>query len=189
MAYSTSNPPALIAGPLARGSNLDGRLWQYTSADNLATVSASGYFSNGYDLGIRAGDVIMCVDNDGVAKFTLFVTADSSSAETITVSNTLFQELTVTGAVTPGVSSVELNHATVAIAATIADSKNHQGLFVVKDTSASGTAAHTLTLTAGTFDGTNNVATLNAPNEALVVWFDSAGNGTIVENVGAVALS
>jgi len=99
------------------------------------------------------------------------------------------QELTATGTVTAGVQSVELNHATVAADATIADSTNHQGLLIVKDTSASGTAAHTLTLTAGTFDGTNNKATLNAPDEALIVYIDSAGNGTIVENVGTVALS
>jgi len=99
------------------------------------------------------------------------------------------QELTATGTVDPGISSVELNHATVVVAATIADATDHTGLFIVKNTSASGTAAHTLTLTSGTFDGTNNVATLNAPNEALVVYFDSAGNGTIVENVGVVALS
>ena len=61
------------------------------------------------------------------------------------------QELTVSGAVTAGVQSVELNHASVAVVTTIADAANHQGLFVVKDTSATGTAAHTLTLTAGTF--------------------------------------
>lgn len=96
---------------------------------------------------------------------------------------------TAGGTIAAGVQSVELNHATVIAAATIADAANHQGLFIVKDTSASGTAAHTLTLTAGTFNGTNNVATLNAPDEALVVYFDSAGNGTIVENVGGVALS
>lgn len=99
------------------------------------------------------------------------------------------QELTASGAVTAGIQSVELNHATVAVAATIADSSNHQGLFIVKDTSASGTAGHSLTLTAGTFDGTNNVATMNAPDDALVVYFDSAGNGTILVNVGTVALA
>ncbi len=100
------------------------------------------------------------------------------------------QDMTVSGDVFPGVASVELNHATVVVAATIADAAAHSGkLFVVKDTSASGTAAHTLTLTSGTFDGTNTIATLNAPNEALAVWFDSAGNGTIIENVGTVALS
>lgn len=99
------------------------------------------------------------------------------------------QELTASGAVTPGVTSVELNHATVVIAATIADLSAHAGLLVIKDTSASGTAAHTVTLTSGTFNGTNTIATFNAPNEALVIWVDSAGNGTVVENVGSVALS
>lgn len=101
------------------------------------------------------------------------------------------QEVTATanGTIEEGIQAVELNHATVIAAATIADAADHQGLFIVKNTSASGTAAHTLTLTSGTFDGTNNVATLNAPNEALVVYFDSAGNGTIIENVGAVVLS
>ena len=99
------------------------------------------------------------------------------------------QELTASGSVVAGTQGVELNHATVAVAATIANAANHQGFFIVKNTSASGTAAHTLVLTSGTFDGTNDTATLNAPNEALVVYFDSAGNGTIVENVGSVALS
>lgn len=97
--------------------------------------------------------------------------------------------LTASGAVTGAPELVTLSHPTVVIAATIADASNLQGLFIVKNTSASGTAAHTLTLTSGTFDGTNSVATLNAPGEALVVYFDGSGNGTIVENVGAVALS
>lgn len=117
------------------------------------------------------------------------ITATVSELNNVADVSTRVQELTETGAVTAGVQSVELNHASTIIEATIADSTNHQGLFVVKDTSASGTAAHTLTLTAGTFDGTNDIATLNAPNECLVVYFDSAGNGTIVENVGSVALS
>jgi hypothetical protein len=99
------------------------------------------------------------------------------------------QELTVSGAVTAGIQSVELNHASVAVVTTIASAVNHQGLFIVKDTSASGTAAHTLTLTAGTFDGTNNVVTLNAANESIAIYFDSAGDGTIIENVGSVAIS
>lgn len=97
------------------------------------------------------------------------------------------QELTVSGAVTNGVQSVELNHATVLVAATIATPS--PGFLFVKDTSATGIVAHTLTLGSGTFDGTNNTATLNALNEALMVFIDSAGNGTIIENVGTVALS
>jgi len=99
------------------------------------------------------------------------------------------QTLTSSGAITAGVQCVQLNHASTPVVTTIANAANHQGLFVVKDISATGTAAHTLTLTAGTFNGINNVATLNALNECLVVYFDSAGNGTIIENVGSVALS
>jgi len=110
-----------------------------------------------------------------------------SSSGAVLSGNT--QELTASGAVTAGVEIVELNHATVVIAATIADFAAHAGLFIVKDTSASGTAAHTLTLTSGTFDGTNTIATLNAPAEQLLVWVDGDGNGTIVQNTGSVALS
>lgn len=132
--------------------------------------------------------------NETVKVGTLQVSGTSVTATAAEINNAAdvsarVQELTASGAVTAGVQSVELNHATVVVAATIANAANHQGLFIVKDTSASGTAAHTLTLTAGTFNGTATVATLNAPNEALVVYFDSAGNGTIVENIGAVALS
>ena len=99
------------------------------------------------------------------------------------------QELTASGAVTAGVESVELNHASTVVAATIADASKHPGIFHLKDTSASGTAAHTCTITTGTWDGTNKVATLNAPKECLIVYFDKSGNGTILENVGSVALS
>ena len=97
-------------------------------------------------------------------------------------------ELTASGAVITGIQSVELNHATVAIEATM-NATEHPGLFIVKDTSATGTAAHTLTLTGGTFNGTATVATLNARDEMLVVYFDSTGRGQVIVNVGAVALS
>lgn len=190
MAYSTANPPGLIAQGVSRGTNKESRLWQYSSADALALVTASGYFSNGFTLGIRTGDVINFTDNDGITGKALIVTAEGSSASpAITVTALLAQELLVTGAVAPGVASVELNHASTIIEAAIADSKNHQGLFVIVNTSSGGTAAHTLTLTSGTLNGTATIATLDAPKEALVVWFDSAGNGTIVENVGTVVLS
>jgi len=98
------------------------------------------------------------------------------------------QELTASGAVTAGTDIIELNHASVVIAATM-DALAHPGLVIIRDTSASGTAAHTVTLSNGTFNGTNTIATLNAPGEALIVYFDSAGKGQIVENTGSVALS
>ena len=98
------------------------------------------------------------------------------------------QELTATAAFTPDTRILELNHASVVIAAAI-DALLLKGLFIIRNTSASGTAAHTVTLTNGTFNGTNTVATLNAPGEALIVFFDDFGRGQIIENTGAVGLS
>ena len=113
------------------------------------------------------------------------LTVDGSSVSGSTGSS---QTLTASGAVTAGVKNLNLNHATVAIAATMVATE-HPGLFTLTDTSASGTAAHTVTLTGGTWNGTATVATLNAPAEGLIVFFDALGNGTIVVNSGSVALS
>ena len=53
----------------------------------------------------------------------------------------------------------------------------------------SGTDGHTVTLAAGTFDGTNNTATLNAQYEALVLLGISDKRFLILKNYGSVALS
>jgi hypothetical protein len=161
------------------------RQYIYKTSDAIATVKAADYFLTRYQ-NLAAKDIIHVVI--GTAEVhTLIVLTSTSSGVTVQLMSS--QELTATAAINPGVKSVELNHATVVIAATIADSKAHQGLFMVVNTSASGTAAHTVTLTAGTWNGTATIVTLNAPKEAIIVWFDSAGNGTIVENVGTVGLS
>jgi len=96
-------------------------------------------------------------------------------------------ELTATAAIPATARVVELNHASVVIAATYTVVPNT--IMIIKDTSATGTAAHTVTLTGGTFNGTNTVATLNARDEFLMVHFDSAGRGQVIANVGSVALS
>ncbi len=99
------------------------------------------------------------------------------------------QELTATGAITITSGLVKLNHASTIIAATLAAPTEGAELYIV-DSSASGTAAHTVTTAAGvTWDGTNNTATLNAPGEALHVIALSATRWFILENIGSVALS
>lgn len=98
-------------------------------------------------------------------------------------------ELTASGAILGGVDVVVLTHATVAVAATIADLSAHRGWLAILDGSASGTAAHTVTVTNGTLNGTNKVATLNAPGEMLLVYVGEDGNGTVILNNGGVALS
>lgn len=100
------------------------------------------------------------------------------------------QKMTVSGTVGKHQSGVDLDHATVAIDAVIDDAAQQQGLFIITNNSASGTAAHTVTLTNGTFNNTgNNKATLNAPAEALIVYFDGNGGGQVLVNIGTVALS
>ncbi len=100
------------------------------------------------------------------------------------------QELTATGAITIGSGLVLLNHASVVIAATLAAPVAGDELFIV-DSSASGTAAHTVTLANGvTFHGgSNTIATLNAPGEALHLIALSATVWFVLENIGSVALS
>lgn len=139
-----------------------------------------GFVKSGGELDIESGGGLKLA---GVA-----IAATAAEINNAADVSARVQELLASGAVTPGVQSLELNHASVVIAATMS-ALNHPGLFVIKDTSATGTAAHTVTLSAGTFNGTATVATLNARDECLVVYFDSAGRGQVVANVGSVALS
>lgn len=57
MTYAVTNPPRLIE-QMITGS----RFWSYESADPMATVDGSGYFTNGYVLGMRDGDLIKVYD-------------------------------------------------------------------------------------------------------------------------------
>jgi hypothetical protein len=99
------------------------------------------------------------------------------------------QELTETGAITINSGVVGLNHASTIIAATLDAPTAGDELYII-NTSASGTAAHTVTTAAGvTFDGTNNTATLNAPDEALHIIAVSPTRWFILENIGSVGLS
>lgn len=78
MAYATSNPPKLVASGLA-GQNI----WLYSSADAAATVRVSGYFSNGYDLGMRTGDTVILTSTTGTGHF-FVVNAATASAVDVT---------------------------------------------------------------------------------------------------------
>lgn len=99
------------------------------------------------------------------------------------------QALTATGAITITSGLVTLAHNSTVIAATKAAPTAGDVLYIV-NTSASGTAAHTVTLPSGvTWDGTNRVATLNAPGEALLAIAVSATRFFVVANIGSVAFS
>jgi len=61
MAYATSNPPRLIAQSVGAAG---GALWWYTSTDAATVVRFTGYITDGFDLGMKVGDVVMGVDSD-----------------------------------------------------------------------------------------------------------------------------
>jgi hypothetical protein len=117
------------------------------------------------------------------------MTATAAELNTAADASTWSQTLTASGAVLETTRELLLNHVSTPIAATIATAVKHPGWFFVKNISATGTEDHTVTLTAGTWNGTNAVATLDLLNEALLIWFDTLGNGTIIVNTGAVSFS
>ncbi len=57
MSYATSNPPARVAG-----TNGGPQVWLYKSADDDATVNGAGYFTDGVDLGMKVGDIVLVFD-------------------------------------------------------------------------------------------------------------------------------
>lgn len=101
--------------------------------------------------------------------------------------NLTIQTLTATGTVAANTNVLLLNHATVAIVATIAAPSAGRLLFVAQIDA--GTAGHTVVLTAGTWDGTNETATLNAQLECIVHIGISATRFLELINKGTVAYS
>lgn len=79
MSYSTTNPPKLLVPRIAgAGANL----WTYSSTDAATTVDASGYITNGGQLGMKVGDVVFVTDTDAspVANTIHVVTTVSSTS-------------------------------------------------------------------------------------------------------------
>lgn len=77
MAYSTDNPPICMTQSL-KGTH---KIWFYASTDTGSDVRVSGYFSNGYDLGMRAGDFVISVDTDASPlSMRLFIVSEATSS-------------------------------------------------------------------------------------------------------------
>lgn len=149
-------------------------------------------------MGVTNFDIVEADEFRGVLKADTI--AESTSAAGVTIDGALIkdgrsnlgrqvQTLVATGAITIKSGLVILSHTGTVIAATLAAPTPGDELIIVNN-SASGTAAHTVTLPAGvTWDGTNGVATLDAPGEALHVIAVSATRWFVLENIGTVAFS
>ena len=95
---------------------------------------------------------------------------------------------TASGAIAIADTVVDLNKTTPKLEMTMAAGDDTQRVLVITQIDA-GTAGHTVTLTNGTFDGTNNTATLNGQYEALVLLSITPTRYLILKNYGSVALS
>lgn len=83
MAYDTANPPMLVAGALGGALNI----WAYKSTDAAAAVRVSGYFTDGYELGMREGDLVIVVDTDASPIAMQMMIVTSAVAGTVDLSD------------------------------------------------------------------------------------------------------
>lgn len=93
MAYSTSNRPYLVVGAVAGGfgptlsgatpgsSDCGGNIWAYRSSDSVGSVMASGYFTDGFKLGLRKGDIMF------VTQFSTAMAVSAAGIGVVTASN------------------------------------------------------------------------------------------------------
>jgi len=94
------------------------------------------------------------------------------------------QSLTGDGAIVAKATLVTLNKA-AGLAATIAAPAAGRFLIIAQI----GAGTHTVTLTAGTWEGTNDVANFNADGDALVVVGISATRFIVLSNAGSVTFN
>ena len=129
-------------------------------------------------------DVTDTNDEKAISLANLFLNAPPFAGDSVKLTATVY---TATGAIDPTKSLVHLDTASGKIEMTIAAPV--AGHFMVITQVDTGTDGHTVTLTAGDYDGTNDIATFNAAEETLVLFGLSATRYVIVENIGSVALS
>lgn len=79
MAYNTA---VAVPNLVSQGVGGVGKVFHYESADAQSDVDAAGYFTDGYNRGMRVYDHVVVVDNDAspVASSLHMVNASSSSA-------------------------------------------------------------------------------------------------------------
>ena len=79
MAYSTSNPPALIAQQVGGA----GRVWLYKHTDAETAFDDTDYITNARDLGMKTGDVVHVIDSTNGVYTLPQVTVDADGNGTL----------------------------------------------------------------------------------------------------------
>lgn len=81
MAYSTSNPPALVSRPLGGGGP---SMWSYRSTDAEAAFDDTDYITNAKQLGMTTGDFVLVLDTTNSLSTMAQVTLDADGNGTLT---------------------------------------------------------------------------------------------------------
>ena len=92
MAYSTATPPAMmVPAPNTTAPSW----WSYWSTDAATVVRVTGYITNGDDLGMKVGDIVIQSSSDatvfhiyGVESVTSGGAADLSDGQAISATDT-----------------------------------------------------------------------------------------------------
>jgi len=61
MAYTVTNPPKMI---LQAGFSNGRSMWLYESTDAHTTVDDASYFANGFQIGMKVGDLVCVIDTN-----------------------------------------------------------------------------------------------------------------------------
>jgi hypothetical protein len=85
MAYSTSNPPTLLVPSIGAYP----AFWAYKSTNTSTEVLASGFFSNGAALGMKAGDVVVTINSTSYIPAVLGVSSVTASSAATVVASTV----------------------------------------------------------------------------------------------------
>lgn len=72
----------------SEGRAFGGQFWGYWSTDNTTAIASSGYFTDAGALGMRPGDVVMCVGSTGGTWITRFLTIAAISTSGAAVMST-----------------------------------------------------------------------------------------------------
>ncbi len=87
MAYAASNPPIKLSQGIG-GSNA-GTLWHYSSDDVSTDVDAADYFTDGDDLGMKTGDVVLVIEEDNSFLLTIHSVTVVTAGGAATVSGAI----------------------------------------------------------------------------------------------------
>lgn len=81
MAY---DPDVAVPALLAQRVGRSGAIWWYTSAEAIATVDATDYFTDASERGMKTGDVVFVFDSVNALTTICQVTVDADGNGTIT---------------------------------------------------------------------------------------------------------